>query len=96
MTMSSVRHKPLFDVHPVTGASFEVFYSDRTLESFGWSGAGWYWWPRRRGFAPSSPAKGPFPTSYSAYRDALHSAQGSCKSIFFGVGLQSGCNKDWA
>jgi hypothetical protein len=73
--MSSNRHEPLFDVHPVTGVSIEVFYTDRTLETFGRCGAGWFWWPRKRGFAPSSPAKGPFPTSYSAYRDALHGSR---------------------
>jgi len=62
---------PLFDVDPVTGASIEVFYSDRTLESFGRAGAGWFWWPRRRGHAPEGRLIGPFPTSYSAFRDAL-------------------------
>jgi hypothetical protein len=71
MRMSNVGHRPLFDAHPVTGASIEVFYSDRTLEAFGRGGAGWFWWPRRRGFAPDGPAHGPFPTSYSAYRNAL-------------------------
>jgi len=60
----------LFDVHPVTGMSIEVFYADRTLES----GAGWFWWHRRRGFAPIKPAVGPFATSYSAYRNALLAA----------------------
>jgi hypothetical protein len=29
------RHEPLYDVHPQAGVSFEVFYSDRTLETFG-------------------------------------------------------------
>jgi hypothetical protein len=29
------QHEPLFDVHPLTGISFEVFHSDRTLETFG-------------------------------------------------------------
>jgi hypothetical protein len=67
------KHEAIFDLHPVTGASFEVFYADRTLESFGWVSAGWYWWLRRRGFAPSSRGKGPFPTSYSAYRAAVSS-----------------------
>jgi hypothetical protein len=71
VTMSSHRRDPIFDIHPVTGVSVEVFYADRTLESFGWSGAGWYWWVRRRGFAPTGRAHGPFPTSYSAFRDAL-------------------------
>ena len=73
MTMSGNRrkHEPLFDIHPVTGASVEVFYADRTLETFGRGGVGWFWWPRRRGFAPDDRATGPFPTSYSAYRNAL-------------------------
>jgi hypothetical protein len=26
---------PLFDVHPQTGATIEVFYADRSLETFG-------------------------------------------------------------
>jgi hypothetical protein len=52
MTMSTVTYKPLFDVHPVTGASIEVFFADSRLVTFGRGRAGWYWWPRRRGFAP--------------------------------------------
>jgi hypothetical protein len=76
MTRSSIdrRHQkyaPLFDVDPVTGLTIEVFFADRTLETFGAGGAGWFWCSRRRGFAPNGPAKGPFPTSYSAYRHAL-------------------------
>jgi hypothetical protein len=75
VTVSSDRRyqlEPLFDVDPVTGFSVEVFFADRTLETFGCGGAaGWFWWPRRRGFAPEGPAHGPFPTSYSAYRNAL-------------------------
>jgi hypothetical protein len=67
----SPKYAPLFDVDPVTGRSIEVFYADRTLETFGRAGAGWFWWPRRRGFAPEGPAIGPFPTNYSAYRDAF-------------------------
>jgi hypothetical protein len=46
------RQEPLFDVHPRTGVSIEVFYSDPTLETFGRGEAGWFWWSRRRGFAP--------------------------------------------
>ena len=38
------------------------------------TGAGWFWCPRRRGFAPKGKAMGPFPTNYSAYRDALLSS----------------------
>ena len=65
------RRDPLFDVHPQTGISIEVFYSDRTLVTFGRGGCGWFWWSRRPGFAPDGPANGPFPTSYSAYRHAM-------------------------
>jgi hypothetical protein len=72
MTMSGSRHETLFDIHPVTGASFEVFYADRRLESFGRRGAGCYWRFRRRGFAPNGPALGPFPTSFAAYRSAVN------------------------
>jgi hypothetical protein len=71
MTTSGNRREPLFDIHPVTGASFEVYWADRTLETFGRRGAGWFWWQRQRGFAPEGKATGPFPTSYSAYRHAL-------------------------
>ena len=67
------RHEPLYDVHPRTGASIEVFYADRTLETFGKGGAGWFWCSRRRGFAPGDPPTGPFATSYAAYRHAMKS-----------------------
>jgi hypothetical protein len=63
--------EPLYDTNPVTGVSIEVFYSDRTLETFGRGGAGWFWWPRRRAYSPEGPATGPFGTSYSAYRNAM-------------------------
>ncbi len=66
------RHEPLFDTHLQTGASIEVFYADRALETFSKCGAGWFWWPRRPGFAPDGPASGPFPTSYTAYRHAMN------------------------
>jgi hypothetical protein len=65
------RHQPLFDVHPRTGASIEVFYADRALETFGKCGAGWFWWPRGRSCSPDGPATGPFATSYAAYRNAF-------------------------
>jgi hypothetical protein len=68
------RREPFYDVHPRTGASIEVFYSDRTLETFGRGGAGWFWWSRHRGFSPDGPATGPFPTSYAAYRHAMVTA----------------------
>ncbi len=65
------RPEPLFDVDPRTGASIEVFYADRRLETFGRCGAGWFYWSRRRGFTPDDPATGPFSTSYAAYRHAM-------------------------
>jgi hypothetical protein len=64
------RREPLYEIHPA-GISIEVFYSDPTLETFGRAGAGWFWWPRRRGFSPDGPSTGPFATSYAAYRHAL-------------------------
>jgi hypothetical protein len=72
MTTQSLRHEPIFDVHPRTGASIEVFYTDRSLETFGRCGPGWFWWFRRRGFSAEGPATGPFATSYAAYRHALN------------------------
>jgi hypothetical protein len=51
---------PLSDVHPQTGATIEVFYWDRTLETFGRCGAGWFWWFHQRGFSPEGLATGPF------------------------------------
>jgi hypothetical protein len=77
MTVSSDRHGPIFDIHPVTGVGIEVFYTDRTLETFGRGGAGWFWWSRRRGFSPDGPATGPFATSYAAYRHALGTSLGT-------------------
>ena len=71
--MTTQKYEPLFDNHPVTGASVEVFYADRTLENFGQGEAGWYWQMRRRGCAAEGVAVGPFPTSYSAYRSATAS-----------------------
>src|SRR5437868_13161116 len=64
-------HEPLYDIDPHTGASIEVFYADRALETFGREGSGWFWWSRRPGFAPDCPATGPFATSYAAYRHAI-------------------------
>lgn len=61
----------LFDLHPRTGLSIEVFFADRTMETFGRCGAGWFWQMRRRGFAPEGPPSGPFSTTYAAYRNAM-------------------------
>jgi hypothetical protein len=62
-------HKPIYDVHPLTGSSIEVFYADRTLETFG--RCGWFWSSRQRGCSPAGPATGPFGTSYAAYQRAF-------------------------
>jgi hypothetical protein len=67
--------EPLYDIHPQTGATIEVFYADRTLAaSFGVRGPAWLWWSCKQGVAPHKPA-GPFATSYSAYRDAILSTR---------------------
>jgi hypothetical protein len=72
-------HDPLYDINPQTGATIEVFYADRTLETFGRRGAGWFWWPRRCGCSPvGSPAR-PFATSYAAYRNAISTAVGDAQ-----------------
>ena len=76
------RREPLYDVHPHTGVSIEVFYSDRTLETFGRCGAGWFWWPRRRGCSPDGSPTGPFSTSYAAYRHALGADLGATGNSF--------------
>jgi hypothetical protein len=47
---SNPRPAPLFDVDLQTGATIEIFYTDRTLETFGRCGAGWFWQSRLRGF----------------------------------------------
>jgi hypothetical protein len=83
------RHEPLFDVHPQTGASIEVFYADRSLETFGRNGAGWFWWSRLRGCAPDGSPTGPFATSYAAYRDALGTALGTKRDGFLNFRVKS-------
>ena len=65
-------HEALFDINPLTGISIEVFYSDRTLETFGRCGSGWFWCCRQRGFPPDGSPTGPFATSYAAYRHAMN------------------------
>src|SRR5258705_7808006 len=58
-------HDPLYDINPLTGASIEVFYADRELETFGRCGAGWFWCARRRGFSPNGSPIGPVAYSYA-------------------------------
>jgi hypothetical protein len=67
--------KPLYDIDPLTGISIEIFFADHALETFGRCGAGWFWWPRRRGCSPDGSATGPFATSYAAYRHAMVTAR---------------------
>jgi hypothetical protein len=69
--------EPLYDINALTGISIEVFYADRTLETFGRGACGWFWWARRRGCSPEGPPTGPFPTRYAAYRHAMIAAQRS-------------------
>ena len=88
-TRQRARHEPLFDVHPQTGAGIEVFYADRTLETFGKCGAGWFWWSRRRGFSPDVPAAGPFATSYAAYRHAMGTVLGTEGTTLVGSSYKS-------
>jgi hypothetical protein len=63
--MQSAAHEPLYDIDPQTGATIEVFYADRSLETFGRCGAGWFWWPRRRMF-----------TGWLAYRAVRYGLRG--------------------
>jgi hypothetical protein len=67
-------YEPLYEIDPHTGANVEIFYADRALaKSFGAPDAGWFWWTCQSGSLPDSNPIGPFPTSYSAYGDALGS-----------------------
>jgi hypothetical protein len=79
---SNLRREPLFDVDPRSDATIEVFYADRTLETFGRCGAGWFWQSRLRGFAPEGLPTGPFATSYAAYRHSLGTVLGTTRDIF--------------
>jgi hypothetical protein len=78
--MQSAAHEPLYDIDPQTGATIEVFYADRSLETFGRCGAGWFWWPRRRGCSPDGSPTGPFATGYAAYRHAMNATAAPAES----------------
>jgi hypothetical protein len=78
-TPNPKQRAPLYEINPATGVSIEVFYADRTLETFGRDGAGWFWWPRRRGRSPDGSPTGPFATSYAAYRHAMSSGGAAAK-----------------
>jgi hypothetical protein len=64
-----IAHLPLYDVHPKTGATIEVFYAERVFD--GMEGAGWFWWTCTDGLPPEWPPKGPFGSSYRAWCDAV-------------------------
>jgi hypothetical protein len=83
------RLEPLFDLHPRTGVSIEFFFANRTMETFGRLGSGWFWWSRRRGYPPVGPAAGPFPTSYAAYRHAMTRAAAAPNTDDCGARRQS-------
>jgi hypothetical protein len=83
------RFEPLYGIHPLTGVSIEVLYADRTLETFGWRGPGWFWWYRRRGCAPLGPRTGPFASSYAAYRNAVTDGRGLNRMMATGPSLQA-------
>ena len=67
--MQSAAHEPLFDIDPRTGISIEVFFADRTMETFGRCGAGWFWWcaPARL-LARQAGRLGRLLQRYAAYR----------------------------
>jgi hypothetical protein len=74
-------NEPLYDVDPRTGAIVEIFYADRALAKSFSTRPGWHWWSCRQGLSPNDQPKGPFPTSYVAYRDT----PGSPKTVaYFG------------
>jgi len=90
MIPHALQREPLYDIVPETGVSIEVFYLDRTLETFGNCGAGWFWWPRRRGSSPERSPTGPFATSHAAYRHALGTALGTDGDSFKTLRVNSG------
>lgn len=71
-------NEPLYDIHPRTGANIEVFYADCALETFGRSGAGWFWWPRRRGC--SSDGSAPWMPAASSREGAAQHPLNSAES----------------
>ena len=83
------RREPLYDIDPRTGASIEVFYADRALETFGRCGAGWFWWSRRRRCSPNGAPTGPFATSYAAYWHALGTDLGTKRNILLDTAVKS-------
>jgi len=64
----NLAHEPLYEVHPKTGATIEIFHAD---DLFAGMGAGWFWWTCQAGSKPEWRPRGPFGTSYRAYCDAI-------------------------
>jgi hypothetical protein len=64
------RYEPVYDVDPHTGDNIEIFYADEVLAKSLGGRTGWYWWTCMAGSLPDRMPKGPFATSYLAYRDA--------------------------
>jgi hypothetical protein len=73
---TSTRHglfEPLYETDRPTGGTVEVFFAHSALaESFG-ARAGWFWWIWPVRSLPDGRPKGPFATSYGAYRQAMMS-----------------------
>jgi hypothetical protein len=61
--------EPLHVIHPITGATIEVFYADRVFAIM--AGAGRFWWSYKLGDVPEWPPRGPFRSRDAAYVDAL-------------------------
>jgi hypothetical protein len=81
------KFEPLFDVHPVTGVSIEVFYAGSPPRCFGRGSAGWHWHFRQRGYAANGPAVGPFSSAYLAFRHALISVGSTQQATQLPLGL---------
>ena len=70
--------EPMYAIDAQTGAAIEIFHADLVLaSSFQALGPGWFWWACKPGFLPHTLPRGPFATSYGAFRDALAPAASS-------------------
>src|SRR5215218_3333729 len=66
------QREPLYDTDTRTGARIEVFWADPALaKCFGLSSSGWLWWSCRPASLVRGEPRGPFASSYRAFRDAL-------------------------
>jgi hypothetical protein len=64
-------HEPLFEINPLTAATIEVFYSDRTLETFGRGGAGWFGRRANVDVHQMARLRGRSLRAYASYRNAM-------------------------